>query len=138
MRKPVPANMCVCPLQLPRSAQRILMSATSSAAVEELSRLVLHNPVTLNLLLAGTAGQDGSTGAPTRDGASLASGSGLAVEIEHFYIPVCESLHMGKNTACKRTFARPLKHQASVQTDLRLVYLHMLPGWQGNLQAGMG
>jgi hypothetical protein len=37
-------------LQVPRSCQCLLMSATVSEGVERLTRLVLHNPVTLNLL----------------------------------------------------------------------------------------
>eukprot|EP00955_Chlamydomonas_euryale_P094381 364852-Chlamydomonas_euryale.AAC.3 len=45
------------------------MSATVSEDVERLTKLVLHSPVVLNLLNVG---------------ASLASGSGSAVEIEHF------------------------------------------------------
>ena len=36
--------------QVPRSCQCMLMSATSSAEVDRLTALVLHNPLTLNLL----------------------------------------------------------------------------------------
>ncbi len=53
------------------------MSATSSAEVEALQRLVLHNPVTLNLLGPGAAaGEGGHEGGAQGDGASLAQGSG--------------------------------------------------------------
>ncbi|KAG1675397.1 hypothetical protein FOA52_012316 [Chlamydomonas sp. UWO 241] len=58
--------------QVPRSCQCMLMSATSSDDIERLTKLVLHSPVTLNLLASG--GSDGG----------LAAGSGSASEIEHF------------------------------------------------------
>ena len=74
------------------------MSATSSAEVEQLQQLILHNPVTLNLLLtpaeaAAAAAGDGGSG----DGAAAAAaaagggggmlgvgGSGSAAEIVHY------------------------------------------------------
>lgn len=43
-------------LQVPRSCQCMLMSATSSADVDRLTKLVLHNPLALNLL--GAAGSE--------------------------------------------------------------------------------
>ena len=51
----------------------MLMSATMNADVERLQKLVLHNPVTLNLL---------ATGNPDKAG----PGPGSAAEIEHFSI----------------------------------------------------
>ncbi|KAG2453496.1 hypothetical protein HYH02_001716 [Chlamydomonas schloesseri] len=85
--------------QVPRSCQCILMSATSSDDVERLQKLVLHNPITLNLAAAGAgagaggdkAGEEGGEdeqagGAAERDGGSLASGSGISADIQHFYI----------------------------------------------------
>jgi ATP-dependent RNA helicase DDX56/DBP9 len=76
------------------------LSATSSAEVEQLQQLILHNPVTLNLLLtpaeaAAAAAGDGGSG----DGAAAAAaaaaagggggmlgvgGSGSAAEIVHY------------------------------------------------------
>jgi ATP-dependent RNA helicase DDX56/DBP9 len=73
------------------------LSATSSAEVEQLQQLILHNPVTLNLLLtpaeAAAAAGDGGIG----DGAAAAAaaagggggmlgvgGSGSAAEIVHY------------------------------------------------------
>ncbi|KAG2439321.1 hypothetical protein HXX76_004680 [Chlamydomonas incerta] len=81
--------------QVPRSCQCILMSATSSDDVERLQKLVLHNPITLNLAAVGSgaggkeaAGEEGEEGggAADRDGGSLASGSGISADIQHFYI----------------------------------------------------
>jgi ATP-dependent RNA helicase DDX56/DBP9 len=58
----------------------MLMSATSSEEVERLQKLVLHNPVTLNLLQQPQDGPGGGT-----DGADAAGGgSGAASEITHF------------------------------------------------------
>ncbi len=51
----------------------MLMSATMNADVERLQKLVLHNPVTLNLLATG-------------DSEKAAPGPGSAAEIEHFSI----------------------------------------------------
>ncbi len=51
----------------------MLMSATMNADVERLQKLVLHNPVTLNLLAAGNSEK-------------AAPGPGSAAEIEHFSI----------------------------------------------------
>ena len=51
----------------------MLMSATMNADVERLQKLVLHNPVTLNLLAAGDPDKAGP-------------GPGSAAEIEHFSI----------------------------------------------------
>lgn len=51
------------------------MSATTSEEVERLQKLVLHHPVTLNLLGA-TADDDNAAG----------PGPGSAAEIEHFSI----------------------------------------------------
>lgn len=46
--------------QVPRSCQCLLMSATSSEDVDRLTKLVLHNPITLNLLGAATGQVGGS------------------------------------------------------------------------------
>ena len=51
----------------------MLMSATMNADVERLQKLVLHNPVTLNLLASEQSGKAGP-------------GPGSAAEIEHFSI----------------------------------------------------
>ncbi|KAK9906356.1 hypothetical protein WJX75_000482 [Coccomyxa subellipsoidea] len=64
----------IAPL-IPRSCQCLLMSATSSAEVERLQKLVLHNPTTLNLL-GNDADASGAAG----------PGPGSAAEIEHFHI----------------------------------------------------
>lgn len=62
------------------------MSATSSPDVERLQKLVLHNPVALNLTGQGQGGVEGDAAA--RDGTALASGSGVSADIQHFYIQV--------------------------------------------------
>ncbi|GFR43951.1 hypothetical protein Agub_g5092, partial [Astrephomene gubernaculifera] len=73
--------------EVPRSCQCILMSATVSPDVERLQKLVLHNPISLNLTQGGAgAGAAGGEGAEARDGGSLASGSGVSADIKHFYI----------------------------------------------------
>ncbi|KAL4430654.1 hypothetical protein ABPG75_005910 [Micractinium tetrahymenae] len=64
--------------QIPRSCQCLLMSATSSGDVDRLTKLVLHNPLTLNLLGAA-AGQAGAA-------AAAAAAGGAAAEIEHFRV----------------------------------------------------
>jgi ATP-dependent RNA helicase DDX56/DBP9 len=68
-------------MQIPRSCQVMLMSATSSEEVERLQKLVLHNPVTLNLLQQPQGGPDGAAAA---EGALDVGGSGAASEITHF------------------------------------------------------
>lgn len=50
------------PLQVPRSCQCLLMSATASEEVERLSKLVLHNPIALNLLQTGQAAEQAQQG----------------------------------------------------------------------------
>jgi ATP-dependent RNA helicase DDX56/DBP9 len=71
----------------------MLMSATSSAEVEQLQQLVLHNPVTLNLLAAGNGPAAAAAGAAGSDAAAAAAdgaagfgdgGAGSAAEIAHF------------------------------------------------------
>ncbi|KAL4423346.1 hypothetical protein ABPG77_006141 [Micractinium sp. CCAP 211/92] len=64
--------------QIPRSCQCLLMSATSSEDVDRLTKLVLHNPLTLSLLGAAT-GQAGAA-------AAAAAAGGAAAEIEHFRV----------------------------------------------------
>ncbi|EFJ45391.1 hypothetical protein VOLCADRAFT_63761, partial [Volvox carteri f. nagariensis] len=74
-------------MRVPRSCQCILMSATVSEEVERLQKLVLHNPITLNL--AGGPGGTGAPGAAEGGGegrGGLASGSGVSADIQHFYI----------------------------------------------------
>lgn len=79
-------------VHIPRSAQCMLMSATSSAEVEQLQQLVLHNPVTLNLLAAagsaaaaGTAGDSDAAAAADGGAAGFGDGgAGSAAEISHF------------------------------------------------------
>lgn len=56
---------------MPRRCQCLLMSATTNDSVERLQKLVLHNPVALDLLAA-----DG----PDRSAGDAAQGP----EIEHF------------------------------------------------------
>ena len=55
------------------------MSATTNQSVERLQKLVLHNPVTLDLLAA----EGPSTG---RTSLAASAGPGSADEIEHFSI----------------------------------------------------
>lgn len=88
-------------VHIPRSAQCILMSATASPELEQLQQLILHNPVTLNLLLvthsgpqqppSSAAGGDGgdaaaAAAAPAGGGGGLlsAGGAGSASEILHY------------------------------------------------------
>jgi hypothetical protein len=79
-------------VHIPRSAQCLLMSATSSSEVDQLQQLILHNPVTLNLLVtpaAAAAAAGGSNGDPAAaaaagGGALGAGGAGTASEIVHY------------------------------------------------------
>ena len=54
------ADVAALAPQIPRSCQCLLMSATSSADVDRLTQLVLHNPLVLNLLAQPTG--DGEVG----------------------------------------------------------------------------
>lgn len=69
------------------------MSATSSTEVEQLQQLILHNPVTLNLLAAGgaaaaagAAGNGDAAGVAAAGGAAALGdgGAGSAAEISHY------------------------------------------------------
>lgn len=76
--------------QVPRSCQCMLMSATTSEDIEQLTKLVLHNPTTLNLLATpggGDAGAGGKGGEAGGAGGLAGGGSGAAAEISHFYYP---------------------------------------------------
>ncbi|GBF89331.1 DEAD-box ATP-dependent RNA helicase [Raphidocelis subcapitata] len=79
--------------QVPRSCQCMLMSATTSSDVEALTKLVLHNPTTLNLLAppggaANGGGADGGGADGGGGGGGLAEGgSGAAAEIRHWHYP---------------------------------------------------
>ena len=66
--------------QVPRSCQCMLMSATTSQEVERLQALILHNPVTLNLL----GGGDGPAG--TARGGEAGPGPGSSPETEHYAV----------------------------------------------------
>ena len=67
-----------CLVEVPRSCQCMLMSATTNESMEELQKLVLHNPITLDLLQSGEVEDGGENAAAT----SL----GSAAEIQHFSI----------------------------------------------------
>ena len=69
--------------QVPRGCQCLLMSATTNESVERLQKLVLHNPVTLDLLAAPGPSAE-------RTSLTASAGPGSADEIEHF------SLHCSK------------------------------------------
>lgn len=65
-------------VQVPRSCQCLLMSATTNDSVERLQKLVLHSPVALDLLhVAGPSTEAEGVGGGT---------SGSAAEIDHFRI----------------------------------------------------
>eukprot|EP00887_Chlorella_sp_A99_P008058 scaffold12.g8058.t1 len=71
--------------QVPRSCQCLLMSATTSEDVDRLTKLVLHHPLTLNLLPPASGGGEGGAGGA--GGAAAAGGcGGAAAEIRHFRI----------------------------------------------------
>ena len=79
-RSPDP-NRCPAPspplLQVPRSCQCMLMSATVSDEVEKLNKLILHSPAVLNLLDAGKAdGLAAGSGERARGGKGGESGEG--------------------------------------------------------------
>ena len=78
--------------QIPRSCQCMLMSATTSQEVERLQALILHNPVTLNLL----GSSDGTAG--TARGGEAGLGPGSSPEIEHYAVRCsrCCSLSEGR------------------------------------------
>lgn len=85
------------------------MSATTSEDVDRLTKLVLHNPLTLNLLAAAgneEAGLGGDAGA--------ASGGGAAAEISHYRIGLPPAASTGAGSA------------AAVETAERLLHLLVL------------
>ena len=82
----------------------MLMSATMSADVERLQKLVLHNPITLNLLASGGSGK-----------ANPAQGS--AAEIEHFGVST--------DRWCRHSVALTLTPQTS---STSYGPLHDIPG----------
>jgi hypothetical protein len=63
-------------VHIPRSTQCLLMSATSSAEVEQLQQLILHNPITLNLLTAPQQQLGDPAGGAAAPGAAAAAGGG--------------------------------------------------------------
>ena len=65
-------------MQVPRSCQVLLMSATTSAALERLQALVLHSPVHLDLLALPESAAGGG------------AASGAAAQIQHYSLPVAE------------------------------------------------
>ena len=69
--------------QVPRSCQCLLMSATSSADLERLQALVLHNPLELDLLALSEAEAAAA-------GGGAGGAAGAATEIEHFSLPCAE------------------------------------------------
>lgn len=72
----------VAPL-VPRACQCMLLSATSSSDVEALSKLVLHNPRTLDLLGAE---------------AGVAPAGGVAAEVEHWRLDIPAHVPAGAET----------------------------------------
>lgn len=63
---------------VPRSCQCMLMSATVSEDVEKLTKLILHSPISLNLLQPSLAAADG------KDKADTVIQIGVSDTIEHF------------------------------------------------------
>ena len=74
-----PSESCYWDVQVPRGCQCMLMSATMNKEVERLQKLVLHNPITLDLLAADAS-------AASRGGNAAGPGPGSAAEIEHYAI----------------------------------------------------
>lgn len=72
---------------VPRSCQCLLMSATTSDDVERLTQLLLHNPITLDLLKAATseaavaAAADGDQAEDRGPG----DASGISETVSHYY-----------------------------------------------------
>mmetsp|Transcript_15453 Transcript_15453/g.41851 ORF Transcript_15453/g.41851 Transcript_15453/m.41851 type:complete len:698 (+) Transcript_15453:110-2203(+) len=81
------ADLALLAPQIPRACQCMLMSATVSPEVERLTQMVLHNPITLNLINAGTAQPGGEAGSQEE-----ASTSGLPSTIEHFFYECATSM----------------------------------------------
>mmetsp|Transcript_21210 Transcript_21210/g.63839 ORF Transcript_21210/g.63839 Transcript_21210/m.63839 type:complete len:639 (-) Transcript_21210:2475-4391(-) len=69
----------IAPL-VPRSCQVLLMSATTSPALERLQALVLHSPVRLDLLALPHDASGGGGG-----------GAGSAAQIQHYKLPVADA-----------------------------------------------
>jgi ATP-dependent RNA helicase DDX56/DBP9 len=69
------ADVAALAPSVPRACQCMLMSATTSADVDRLTKLVLHSPLALDLLAAGGGGEEGA-----------AAAGGAAAEITHLRI----------------------------------------------------
>ncbi|KAF5826362.1 DEAD-domain-containing protein [Dunaliella salina] len=81
------ADLALLAPQIPRACQCMLMSATVSPEVERLTQMVLHNPITLNLINAGAAQPGGEAGSQEES-----STSGLPPTIEHFFYECATSM----------------------------------------------
>lgn len=77
--------------RIPRACQCMLMSATTSDDLDRLTKLVLHNPIALDLLAAGNSGH-GEAGGPLGGSDTLA---GTAAEITHYRIDLPKACASG-------------------------------------------
>lgn len=90
------ADLAAAAAALPRSAQRLLLSATSAAAVDELGELMLQDPVRVDATGYAEGGvkrgeeNDGTEGAPPPQflQAPLA---GVAASVSHFFLEAADA-----------------------------------------------
>ena len=86
------ADLASAAAALPRSAQRLLLSATSAAAVDELGELLLQDPVRIDATGPVGGGGSGGEAAGGGGGASAAPSSsqpplaGVAASVSHFFL----------------------------------------------------
>ena len=99
------ADVAAAAAALPRSAQRILLSATSAAAVDELGELMLQSPVRIDAtgFVEGDGG-NGGKGEGEEEGSGNAPSSsslqpplaGVASSVSHFFLEASDASEAGK------------------------------------------
>ena len=102
----------------------MLMSATTSADVDRLTKLVLHSPVALDLLGAG-----GGTAAGTAAGAVAGTAGGAAAEIEHLRLDLPRGEGLGGGVA--EANEKLLHLLALLKLNLVQRKVRRLAGWLG-------
>lgn len=99
------ADVAAAAAALPRSAQRILLSATSAAAVDELGELMLQSPVRIDAtgFVEGDGGNGGKGEGEEEESGNAPSSSslqpplaGVASSVSHFYLEAPDASEAGK------------------------------------------
>ena len=96
------ADLAAAAAALPRSAQRLLLSATSAAAVDELGALMLQDPVRIDATGLGSAeggeggGGEGSAALPASSPPLQPPLAGVSSSVSHFFLEAPDASDAGK------------------------------------------